>query len=744
MKEKIAESMAFFASREFDRKFRYDGKDLGACCRDGRTVFKVWSPLAERIELRLYKDGSTEEAYLRKQMQADTKGVWKLEFPENLHGIYYDYLVQADGEETPTADPYAVGCNCNGGRSMAVDLSRTNPPGFEEDRAPEECGERIIYELHIKDFSYDAESGIPVEYRGKYKAFTVKGTGGAYPTCVEYLKKLGITHVHLLPFFDYGSVDEAGDERQFNWGYDPVNYNVPEGSYATDVNDGTVRIRECKEMIQALHENGIRVIMDVVYNHTHQADSWLQRMVPGYYYRYREDGSLSNGSACGNDIAAGRSMVDNYIADSVMYWAKEYHMDGFRFDLMGLLTVELMNRIRAELDAEFGPGEKLLYGEPWSADDSPMEKGTRAAQKGNAGYLNEGIGIFSDDTRDVIKGSVFYAGDPGFVNGGAGLETAVLHAVTGWKDGGACFEPKSCGQIINYVSAHDNFTLWDKLVLSMHREKADFDRKYDDVLAANKLAAFIYFTCQGNLFLQAGEEFGRTKQGEDNSYCSSPELNMLHWNRTVEYGDLVSYYRGLIRLRKQLPGLCDKSPGAAKRILDGTVQGDGIVSFQVDNRDSQHSPWDELLVVYNASDREYMVGLPGADIAAVRSHGEPDITAERSHEEPDIAVMWSPEGTDDAALHILPEPDAEAEYEGTETGLKKHHARHGNSEKRSFVRYNLQMMGTEEAGRQPEIWEVLADGKEADCRKPAEITEGGIRVAPHSGLLLGRRTEDVT
>ena len=503
-----------------------------------------------------------------------------------------------------------------------VDLSRTNPPGFESDRAPRDCRERIVYELHIKDFSYDVKSGVPGEYRGKYKAFTVDGTGGDYPTCMEYLKRLGVTHVQLLPFFDYGSVDEAGDERQFNWGYDPVNYNVPEGSYATDPNDGIVRIRECKEMIQALHENGIGVIMDVVYNHTHQEDSWLQRMVPGYYYRYQEDGSLSNGSACGNDIAAGRSMVDNYIADSVMYWAKEYHIDGFRFDLMGLLTVELMNRIRRELDAEFGPGKKMMYGEPWSAADSPMEKGTRAAQKGNAGFLDDGVGIFCDDTRDVIKGSVFQGTEPGFVNGGTGLETAILQAVTGWKDGGACFEPKSCRQIINYVSAHDNFTLWDKLVLSMHRDKPDFDRKHEDVLAANKLAAFIYFTCQGNIFLQAGEEFGRTKHGEGNSYRSSPELNMLDWSRTVEYGELVEYYKGLIRLRKRLPGVCDKSPEAVSRISCGRIHGEGVVSFLVDNRAPADSPWEELFIVYNASGQETAVGMPESALSPEGPEGQ--------------------------------------------------------------------------------------------------------------------------
>lgn len=608
MKDSIVERMTFFTSEEFNSKFRYDGKDLGVSCGPDRTVFKVWSPFAERVELRLYRSGDSPAVKVQ-EMEPDSKGVWKKEFPESLHGMYYDYLVRVDGKDTRTADPYAIGCNCNGRRSMVVNLELTNPPGFESDAAPGLSEEQIIYELHIKDFSHDRESGVPEKFRGKFKAFTVMGTNGSYPTCVEYLKKLGVTHVHLLPFFDYGSVDEAGDEKQFNWGYDPLNFNVPEGSYATDVSDGTVRILECKEMIQSLHQNGIRVIMDVVYNHTHKADSWLQRMVPDYYYRYMEDGSLSNGSACGNDVAAGRAMVDNYIADSVMYWAKEYHLDGFRFDLMGLLTVELMNRIRRELDEEFGAGEKMLYGEPWSASSSPMEEGTLAAQKGNTGFLDEGIGIFSDDTRDAIKGSVFYGMEPGFVNGGKTLEDLILHAVTGWRDGGACFVPRSCAQIINYVSAHDNFTLWDKLVLSMHREKADFSVQYEDVMAANKLAAFIYFTCQGSVFLQAGEEFGRTKYGEDNSYRSDPEINMLRWSRTVEYGELVDYYRGLIRLRKKLPGLCDKSPSAVERITRKQIHGDGVVSFQVDNRASRHSRWEELLIIYNASSEDYIMEL---------------------------------------------------------------------------------------------------------------------------------------
>ena len=373
----------FQYSREFDEKYAYEGKDLGAVCTPQRTDFGLWAPFADKVELCLYEDGGREAKITRRlDMEKAEQGVWRQCLEGDYHGFYYDYRIWTDGEFLRTADPYAVGCGCNGYRSMAVDLERTNPEGFEKDRAPVQPVENIIYELHIKDFSHDPDSGVPQAYRGKYKAFTVQ-TGkpagnGEYPTCVAYLKELGITHVHLLPFFDYGWLDEEGDEEQFNWGYDPVNYNVPEGSYATDVHDGTVRIRECKEMIQALHRAGIRVVMDVVYNHTQDADSWLERTAPGYYCRRLEDGTLSNGSACGSDLAIGRRMVDNYIVNSVMYWAREYHLDGFRFDLMGLMTVELMNRIRGEMDQAFGKGEKLLYGEPWRAAESPMEEETRA------------------------------------------------------------------------------------------------------------------------------------------------------------------------------------------------------------------------------------------------------------------------------------------------------------------------------------------------------------------------------
>ena len=538
----------FVYSREFDERYEYTGQDLGAVCRDDATIFKLWAPLAESVELCLYGENGAESIL---PMKKGERGVWQLDFPKNLHGTYYDYRVRAEGKMVRSADPYAKACGCNGRRSMVVDLERTDPEGFKQDAPPEAKEETIIYELHVKDFSYDPDSGIPERFRGKYKAFTFPGKEeepGKTATGITYLRHLGVTHVHLLPIFDFGWLDEAGDDKQFNWGYDPVNFNVPEGSFATDVNDGTVRIRECKEMIQALHRAGIRVVMDVVYNHMYEKDSWFERIVPGYYCRRWENGELSDGSACGNDIAAGRAMVDNYIADSVLYWAREYHVDGFRFDLMGLLTTELMNRIRRELDAEFGPGEKLLYGEPWRAGDSPMEKDTHPALKENVDKLQESIAIFSDDTRDLIKGDVFVADKPGFVNGGRGLEEKLLHAVTGWRDNAEGFHPGSCSQIINYISAHDNFTLWDKLLITMKGKEgftaeSDYLEPEPEVLAANKLAAFICFTCQGHVFLQAGEEFGRTKFGDDNSYRSDPEINMLRWKQTERFRELVEYYR---------------------------------------------------------------------------------------------------------------------------------------------------------------------------------------------------------
>ena len=595
--------------KEFDLQYAYDGCDLGATCTPDRTVFKLWSPEASGVELFLYQQDDTGPWFGHWRLEPEDRGVWTCVIERDLHGVYYDYEVTVEGNTARTADPYAAACGRNGRRSMAVDLSRTDPEGFGGDAAPPLPPENIIYELHVKDFSHDPDSGVPQEYRGRFKAFSWRDEKGCRPLCVEHLRELGVTHVQLLPIYDFGSVDETGDHSQFNWGYDPMNYNVPEGSYSTDPADGTVRIRECKEMIQALHENGLRVVMDVVYNHTYSADSWLERTAPGYYYRHWEDGSLSNGSGCGNDIAAGRAMVDNYILHSVLYWAREYHIDGFRFDLMGLLTVELMNRIQRALDAVFGAGEKLIYGEPWRAGDSPMEPDTAPAMKGNAPRLDPRIGMFCDTTRDAIKGDCFHGEQPGFVNGSVGLGETILCAVSGWTGGVGDFKPRACSQIINYVSAHDNYTLWDKLALCSpgHGGTVSYQDSRADLLAQNRLAAFICFTCQGNLFFQAGEEFARTKLGDHNSYKSSPEVNRLDWHRAWTFGELTGYYRQLIRLRKSLPGLCDKSPEAGKRIVEPNVYREGVVSFQVEGGGPRGQ---RLFVIYNATGHDYAVQLP--------------------------------------------------------------------------------------------------------------------------------------
>ena len=632
-------------SKDFDNEFTYDGKDLGAVCSQEETIFTLWSPLADKVALRLYSSGNAEEKDCKEivEMLPEEKGIWRKKISGDLHGTYYDYEIVRGDEKIVTADPYAVSCGCNGIRSMVTDLRRTDPDGFMTDKAPELQNEQIIYELHVKDFSHDPDSGIPQEYRGKFKAFTVEKTNAPFETGVSYLKELGITHVHLLPFYDFAALDESGNDEQFNWGYDPLNYNVPEGSFATDPYNGEVRVRECKEMIQALHKAGIRVVMDVVYNHTFSPDSWLERTVPGYYCRRWEDGTLSDGAACGSDMAAGRAMVDNYIADSVMYWAKEYHLDGFRFDLMGLLTVELMNRIRREMDEEFGEGEILLYGEPWRADESPMEEGTHPALKDNIEYLDENVAVFSDDIRDVVKGHVFYAKEPGFVNGAKNLEKKALFAASAWRKGGSCIIPKSCSQIVSYVSAHDNFTLWDKLVISMKDDKdiytedkdgnkifgnpVIFTKKHEDILAANKLAALMYFSYQGHIFFQAGEEFGRTKLGDENSYRSDPKINMLRWKQTVEFEELVSYYKGLIRLRKKLPGLYDKSSSAYIRIYKEEVHKEGVVSFVVDNRskdETKASEWEELFVVFNASSETEYVPVPEGEWFVLADDKETD------------------------------------------------------------------------------------------------------------------------
>lgn len=600
---KRQELKRLYNTSEFKEKYIDTERKQGAVCTEEGTSFLLWSPLSEKAELRFYKEGEGGVSFFQTEMKKEEKGMWSYETAENLHGVYYDFRTMTEGEETVFGDPYAKACGMNGKRSMAVDLKETDPEGWMEDRRPEKQEETVIYELHIKEFSWDEAGGFSKENRGKYLAFTEEHTtlnkDRVHPTGLDYLKKLGITHVQIMPAYDYGSVDEKNEE-EFNWGYDPVNYNVPEGSYSSDPKHGEVRIREFKEMVQALHRNGFRVIMDVVYNHMYDLDSNLNKAVPWYYFRTYENGGISNGSACGNDMASEREMCAQYILDSVLYWAEEYHIDGFRFDLMGLLDTKLMNRIRRALDEKYGRGEILLFGEPWAADDTASEGKVVMALKKNVSQLDKYVGMFCDDTRDAIKGHVFEGEIPGFVNGAENMEEKILNSVKAWctKDTGI----KAPSQVITYVSAHDNWTLWDKLAITTPDEVRR--------MMENKLAAAIYMTCQGHLFMLSGEEFARTKDGHENTYNSPISLNRLDWKRAYKYEELSTFYEGLIALRKQLPGLCDKSETAGKRIY-GYWKKPGAVGFFVENKkEGEHTLWDTLYIIYNATEEEVETALP--------------------------------------------------------------------------------------------------------------------------------------
>ena len=605
----------WFDSEAFEQQYHTDAP-LGAWLDEKGTHFALWAPTAQEVRLNLYPDDAAGEALRCIAMRQGEHGLWLHDEYSHLSGVYYDYTVAAGGQIRRTQDPYAKACGANGLRSMVIDLPSTDPEGWAKDKAPAKPAEDVIYELHVKDFSWDPHGGVPEKLRGKYAALTLTDTTldgkGQHPTCIHHVKQLGATHVQLLPIYDYGSVDETGDPDAFNWGYDPVNYNVPEGSYASDPHRGEVRIRELKEAVMALHQSGLRVIMDVVYNHTYQLESCLFKVAPWYYYRQLADGSASNGSGCGNEIASERSMCARYILDSVLYWAEEYHIDGFRFDLMGMLDVPLMNRIQQELDKRYGAGEKLLYGEPWAGGECHPRPGTELAHKGNIGKLLPSIGAFCDNTRDAIKGNVMDESSVGFVNGGGLWADKLASCVRAWAHPWGDFAAPS--QTITYLSAHDDWTLWDKLVCTMD-EQRDFAGGAPSVLQANKLAFAMLAGCQGHLFMLSGEEFGRTKLGVKNSYNSPVTLNRMDWQRSYELRELAEYYRGLIALRKQQPGLRDKSSTAGQRVLGIRQWSSEAAGILLDNDETSLYP--ELMLVYNVSPKAREFNLPEGEWAVL-------------------------------------------------------------------------------------------------------------------------------
>ena len=543
----------------------YHGSDLGANPTAEETTFKLWAPTACGVVVCLYATGTDAEPGAKElsvhEMRRGDGGVWAIALPGNLHGTYYIYRIYfPDGRVHEVVDPYARSAGANGTRGMVVDLTKAAPDGWEQDRRPDiPAHARSVWEVHVADFSADEHSGVKPEWRGKFMGFTPDDTtldsDGEHPTCLNYLKNLGISHVQLQPIYDYATVDESRPDGGYNWGYDPQNYNVPEGSFATDPFHGEVRVRECRAMVAALHRAGLGVVMDVVYNHTYHGESNLERTVPGYWNRRWPNGMMTNGSGCGCDLARERPMVRKYVVESVLYWATTYHIDGFRFDLMALEDVDTMNAIRAALDSLPGGESILLYGEPWMGGGTNLEGGARPADKRALDALHDRIGFFCDDTRDCIKGNVFDAANAGYVNGAPQHGYDVLHSVSAWRSGAHGFWPKRAGQVVQYVSAHDNYTLWDKLAAVARR--GDYDCPDADLLAQNRMTAGIYLTCQGLPFMQAGEEWGRTKHGDHNSYKGPLATNRLDWTRAhrPEFAALTAFYRGMLAIRRAYPRL---------------------------------------------------------------------------------------------------------------------------------------------------------------------------------------------
>ena len=605
-----AQWKTLFENVPFHRENYYTGP-LGPDYTPGGTCLRLWAPTAEAVTVTLYHKGDGGAVLGTEPLVRGAHGVWSIWLPGEQHGRYYTFAVTVNGITRETGDPYARAVGVNGVRSMIVDLARTAPSGWERDVRPAiPPAQRAVWEVSVRDFSQDAASGVRPAWRGKYMAFTQQGTtlhgDGIHPTCLNYLKRLGVKYVQLMPIFDFGSVDEAKPLlRQYNWGYDPTNFNVPEGSYSTDPTRGEVRIRECREMIAALHTAGIGVVMDVVYNHTYRTENPLNNTVPYYFFRQNADGSFSNGSGCGNEFASERPMARRYLIDSILYWAKEYHIDGFRFDLMGLYDAESINAVRAALDALPGGRDILLYGEPWQGGASQLHR--YEANKANLAMLNERVGIFCDDTRDAIKGGCFDAREPGYVEGKPGSFWDIGAAVAAWCRSDR-LPPHAPSQIVSYVSAHDNFTLWDKL-LCVRYEKPEFTARDSVALAQNRLAAGIYLTSFGLPFMQAGEEFARTKKGVGNSYRSSPALNRLDWNRAEQYHALVDYYRGLLALRAAFPRLGSTDRHAPEALQFFALE-QPLVGWTLPAVWGDGAAWSALCVFYNPTETACTVPLP--------------------------------------------------------------------------------------------------------------------------------------
>ena len=599
-----------YSTPEFEAEYTYTGEDLGAVWSKESTSFRVWAPTAESVSVKLYESGNSagRDVIDEIEMKPDVNGTWTAKKEGDLNGVYYTYCVVIDGAKSEVCDPYARTTGLGGTRAMVIDLDGTDPEGWDSDVNPhagESINDAVIYELHVRDLSAGKDSGIV--NAGKFLGLTETGTKtpGGVSTGLDHMKELGVTHLHLLPIYDFGSVEETLTVgNPFNWGYDPVNYNVPEGSYSTDPYHGEVRVKELKQTVKVLHDNGISVVMDVVYNHVQDSSSFcFNKLVPGYFSRIDDEGVYSNGSGCGNDTASERAMVKKYIVDSVCYWADEYHIDGFRFDLVGLLDTETVNEIVEQVHKDHP--DVIFYGEGWTMSTSMTKEGYTMATQQNA-KETPGFAYFNDTIRDGLKGSVFDDTDPGYASGKTGMEEIIARCFLGadtW-----CPAPS---QTVNYASCHDNLTLYD------HLQTARPEAGQEELVKMNKLAAAVYMTAQGVPFMQAGEEMLRTKVNEDgsfnsNSYNATDEVNSLKWTdlENEVYADVYAYYQGLIAFRKAHGAL---RLGTAGEVASAVSRVEGldanVLALDIQGGMDGETA-DEIFIVFNANEAETTVALP--------------------------------------------------------------------------------------------------------------------------------------
>ena len=627
----------------FDKYPCYYGSDLELAYTPQRSVFTLWAPAADKVRLNLYASGADGEPEERLEMQSSDDGTWRVAAERDLKGTFYTFQIEKEGkwlDETPGIWAKAVGVN--GDRAAVIDLRETDPEGWEADRAPElkMYSDIILYELHHRDFSVAPDSGI--ENKGKFLALTETGTKTPQGEAsgLDHLKELGVTHIHILPSFDYATVDEARlNDKTYNWGYDPKNYNVPEGSYSTDPADPAARIREFKQMVQSLHRNGMRIVLDVVYNHTASVEhSNFNLTVPGYFYRHNADGSYSDASGCGNETASERAMVRHYIVESVKFWAKEYHIDGFRFDLMGIHDIETMNEIRKAVN-KIDP-TICIYGEGWAAE-APQYPADSLAMKGNVARMPD-IAVFSDELRDGLCGPVWEKDKGAFLAGVPGGEASVKFGIVG-----AIEHPqvrcdsvnysrqpwaKQPTQMISYVSCHDGLCLVDRIKASMPGITPE------QLVRLDKLAQTVVFTSQGIPFIYAGEEVMRDKKGVDNSYKSPDAVNAIDWRRKTTNEDVFTYYKRLIDLRKSHPAFRMGDAEMVRRHLEFLpVEGNNLIAFLLKEH-ANGDRWEDIIVAFNSRTTPARLEVPAGKYTVVCKDGVIDVRGLGTQTGPEVIV----------------------------------------------------------------------------------------------------------